>query len=100
MLVEQYSAEFQRLSRYALNLIPDEESKAERFRDCIVPPILERIIFVKVTDYTEMVHVATMAKKGIKTTPANYISKKRSISVGTFSTPPSKRQATSSSTGL
>jgi hypothetical protein len=61
MSVEQYSNEFQRLSRYAPNLIPDEELKVERFHDGLAPQILERIIFVKVTDYTEMVYVATMA---------------------------------------
>jgi hypothetical protein len=35
-----------------------------------VPRLLERIIFVKVADYSEMVHVATMAEKGIKTAAA------------------------------
>jgi hypothetical protein len=100
MLVEQYSAEFQRLSRYAPNLIPDEESKAERFRDGLAPRILERIIFVKVTDYTEMVHVATMAEKGIKTATVDYISRKRSMFAGTYSAPPSKKQPTRSSEGL
>jgi len=71
MPVEQYSTEFQRLSRYAPNLILDEELKAERFHDGLAPRILEMIIFVKVTDYIEMVHVATMAEKGIKTVAAD-----------------------------
>jgi hypothetical protein len=46
MSVEQYSAEFQKLSRDAPHLIPDEETKAERFRDGLSPQILERIIFL------------------------------------------------------
>jgi hypothetical protein len=37
MLVEEYSAEFLRLSRYDPRLILDEESKVERFRDGLPP---------------------------------------------------------------
>jgi hypothetical protein len=33
MMVEQYSARFLELSRFAPNLVPDEESKAERFEN-------------------------------------------------------------------
>jgi hypothetical protein len=32
MTVEQYSTKFIELARFAANLIPDEESKAERFK--------------------------------------------------------------------
>jgi hypothetical protein len=46
MSIEQYSAEFLRLSRYAPDLIPDEVAKIERFRDGLSPRILERIIFL------------------------------------------------------
>jgi hypothetical protein len=66
MSVEEYSTEFMRLSRYAPHLVPDKESKVERFRDSLSPRILERFIFLKVVDYTEMVHVATMTEKGIR----------------------------------
>jgi len=97
MSVEQYSAEFLRLSRYAPYLIPDEETKVEKFQGGLVPRLLERIIFVKVADYSEMVHVATMAEKGIKTAAAEYFSRKRSMPTGTSSAPPIKKQATSSS---
>jgi hypothetical protein len=37
MSVEQYSARFMELARFALNLIPDEESKAERFENGLTP---------------------------------------------------------------
>jgi hypothetical protein len=66
MSVEQYSAEFQKFSRYAPHLIPDEQTKAERFRDGLSPRILERIIFLKVTDYVDMVHTTTIVEKGIR----------------------------------
>jgi len=66
MTVKQYSAEFQRLSRYTSNLKPDEESKAKRFRDGLTTRIREMIIHVRVIDYSEMVHMTTMTEKGIK----------------------------------
>jgi len=46
-----------------------------------------------------MVHVATMAEKRIKTAAAEYFSRKWSMPTGISSTPPIKKQATSSSLG-
>jgi hypothetical protein len=85
MSVEQYSAEFLRLSRYAPYLITNEGIKVKKFRGGLAPRILERVIFVKVANYSEMVHVSTMAEIGIKTVAADYMSRKRSMSAGTFS---------------
>jgi hypothetical protein len=65
----------------------------------LTPQILERIIHVSVTDYLEMVHMATMTEKGIKAATAYHITRKRTRSAGTSSTPPPKKQATSSSVG-
>jgi hypothetical protein len=39
MTVEQYSSWFIELARFGLNLIPDEESKTERFENGINPQI-------------------------------------------------------------
>jgi hypothetical protein len=102
MLVEQYSAEFLKLSRYAPRLIPDEETKIERFRDGLSPQILEKIIFLKVTDYVDMVHTATMAEKGILEAIAYYNNRKQSLSLGAPSSPsppPPKKQSFSSRSG-
>jgi len=99
MTMEQYSAEFMRLSRYAPYLIPDEEIKVEKFQGGLAPRILEQVIFVKVADFSEMVHVATMAEIWIKTTAAYYMSRKRPMSMRTSTTSPPKKQATSSSLG-
>jgi hypothetical protein len=94
MSVEQYSAEFQKFSRYAPHLIPDEQTKAERFRDGLSPRILERIIFLKVTDYVDMVHTTTIVEKGIREATAYYINRKRSLSFWSpfisFAPPPKK----------
>jgi hypothetical protein len=100
MTVEQYSAEFQKLSRYAPHLIPDEKTKAKRFRDGLSPRIRERIIFFKITDYVEMVGTVTMIEKGIREVAADYVNRKRSLSLGTPSPPPpSKKQSFSSDSG-
>jgi hypothetical protein len=99
MSVEQYSAEFLKLFRYAPRLILVEETKIERFRDGLSPRILERVICFKVTDYADMVHIATMAEKGIKNEVADFVNKKRSMSSGAPPPPLSKRHATSSSAG-
>jgi hypothetical protein len=98
MTVERYAAEFQKLSRYAPYLIPDEETKAERFRDGLSARIRERIIYLNITSYVEMVHTATLAERGIREAAAEYASKKRTMSSGTFSPPPPpKRHSTSNS---
>ncbi|XP_062173566.1 uncharacterized protein LOC133879031 [Alnus glutinosa] len=99
MSVEQYSAKFLKLSRYAPRFIPDEETKIERFRDGLSPQILERVICFKVTDYADMVHMATMVDKGIKNAIADFVNRKQSMSLGAPPSPPSKRHVTSSSAG-
>jgi hypothetical protein len=86
MSVERYSVEFHKLSRYAPSLVPNEETKVERFRDGLTPLILKMIIFMKVTDYTDMVHTTTMAEKGIRIAAANFVSRKQSASRSTSST--------------
>jgi hypothetical protein len=91
MTVEQYSAEFQKLSRYAPHLIPNEETKAERFRDGLSPQIRERVI---ITDFYKMVHTATIVEKGICEAAADYVNRKRLMSMGAPPPPPlSKRHS-------
>jgi hypothetical protein len=51
MTVEQYSAKFMELARFATNLIPDEESKAERFENGLYLWIKERVICEKKIDF-------------------------------------------------
>jgi hypothetical protein len=82
MPAEQYLVEFLKLSSYAPHLIPDEQTKAERFRDGLSPWILEQIIVLKVADYAEMVHVFTVAEEGIREAAANYMNRKRLLSLG------------------
>jgi hypothetical protein len=94
LLVEQYSAEFLKLSRYAPHLIPNEQTKAERFLDNLSPRIKEIIAFLEITNFTKMVHIATVAKNGIKEADVGYMNMKRSMSMGAHpSPPPSKRQS-------
>jgi len=66
MTVEQYSARFIELARFAANLIPDEESKAERFENGLNPRIRERVICLEIKDYARLVEVASLAERGIR----------------------------------
>jgi hypothetical protein len=80
MLVKQYSAKFLKLSRYPPHLIPDKQTEAERFLDGLTPRIKERITFVDITNYTNMLHIATIAEREIKEVAANYANRKWSMS--------------------
>jgi hypothetical protein len=69
-----------------------------RFCDGLSPQILERVIVLNVTDYTEMVHVATMAEKGIREEAADYMNRKRmKFAESLPHLPPSKRHSSSGS---
>ncbi|XP_062170374.1 uncharacterized protein LOC133876106 [Alnus glutinosa] len=93
MTVEQYSARFMELARFAANLIPDEESKAERFENGLNPRIRERVICLEIKDYARLVEVASLAERGIQESAAVYDLKKRSKQQMTR---PVKRLATGS----
>jgi hypothetical protein len=90
MTVEQYSARFMELARFAANLIPDEETKAERFENGLNPRIRERVICLEIKDYARLVEVASLAERGIRESAAAYELKKRSKQL---TTRPFKRQA-------
>jgi hypothetical protein len=57
--VEQYSARFMELARFAANLITDEESKAERFENSLNPQI-KGVICLQIKDYARLVEVASL----------------------------------------
>ena len=96
MTVPQYSAEFLKLSRFALHLIPCEHTKAEKFCDGLIPRMREKIAILGIKDYFQMVHKANIAEKGIKEVAVDYVQKKRSMSQRAY---PSKRQAVETSSG-
>jgi hypothetical protein len=76
MTVEQYSAKFIELSRFTTNLIPDEESKAEQFKNGLNPHIKEIVICLEIKDYA-LVEVASLAERGICETTAAYNLKRK-----------------------
>jgi hypothetical protein len=65
MTVEQYSAIFMELARFAANLILDEETKVERFENGLNPCIRERVICLEIKEYARLVEVASLAERGI-----------------------------------
>ncbi|XP_062173811.1 uncharacterized protein LOC133879298 [Alnus glutinosa] len=72
MTVEQYSAIFIELARFTANLIPDEESKVERFENGLNPRIKERVICLEIKDYARLMEVASLAERGIRESAAVY----------------------------
>jgi hypothetical protein len=78
MSVEQYSARFMELARFAANLIHDEETKAERFENGLNPRIKERVICLEIKDFAKLVEVASLAKRGMQESTAAYELKKHS----------------------
>jgi hypothetical protein len=72
MTVEQYFTKFIELARFATNLIPDEESKAERFENGLNPCIKEIVICLEIKNYARLVEVASLAERGIRESAAGY----------------------------
>jgi hypothetical protein len=93
MSVEQYSARFMELARFALNLILDEESKAESFKNGLTPRVKERVLYHEIKDYARLVEVASLAERGIRVLVAAYDMKKRSKQHTSY---PAKRSAVGS----
>jgi len=92
MTVEQYSSRFIELARFGLNLIPDEESKAERFKNGLNPRIKERVMCHEIKDFVKLVDIASVAERGMRESSAAYELKRRAASQVTY---PSKRPALS-----
>jgi len=90
MTVEQYSARFMELARFAINLIPNEESKAERFEHALNPRIKERVICHEIKDLARLVEVASLAKRGIRESAATYNLERQEEQQ---TSPPAKRPA-------
>lgn len=79
MTIEQYSTKFIELSKFAPNLIPNEETKAERFLDGLLLRIREKISFLEIKECTMMVNMTMIADRGIKEVTADYTERKRSM---------------------
>lgn len=90
MTVEQYSAKFAKLSKFASILIPNEETKAKKSFYCLQPHIRGKIILFEIKEYSKMVHMAMIAKRSMKEVAACYAQRKRLMSQVMY---PLKRQA-------
>ncbi|XP_062164975.1 uncharacterized protein LOC133871563 [Alnus glutinosa] len=92
MTVEQYSAKFIELSRFGLNIIPDEETKSERFENGLNPRIKERVMCHEIRNFVKLVDIATIAERGMRESSAAYELKRRAASQVSY---PFKRPALS-----
>jgi hypothetical protein len=78
MNVEQYSNKFIELSRYAPNLVPNEETKVERFLCGLQSKIRGRVICHGIKEYTKLVDLASIAERSVNDESADEARKKRS----------------------
>jgi hypothetical protein len=92
MTVEQYSSRFIELARFGLNLIPDKESKVERFENGLNPRVKERVMCHEIRNFVKLVDIASIAERGMRESSAAYELKRRAASQATY---PSKRPALS-----
>jgi hypothetical protein len=96
MTVELYVAKFMELARFALNLVPDEESRTERFQEGLHPRIKDRVACLEIKDFTKLVNVAAIAERGYKDYEAAREKRKRFIP---YATRPVKKLAVGSGSG-
>ena len=52
------------LTRFAINLVLDDESMAERFQEGLLLRIRDRVACLEIKDFTRLVNVASIAKRG------------------------------------
>ncbi|XP_062171034.1 uncharacterized protein LOC133876803 [Alnus glutinosa] len=90
MMVEQYSSRFIELARFGLNLIPDEESKAECFENGLNPRVMERVMCHEIRNFVKLVDIASIAERGMRESSAAYELKRPAASQVSY---PSKRPA-------
>ena len=79
MTVEQCSIKFTELARFGINLIPDEVSKTECFENGLNSRIKERVVYLEIKNYVQLMNVASLAEKAIRETSVAYEHKKRSM---------------------
>jgi hypothetical protein len=85
MMVEQYSARFLELSRFAPNLVLDEESKAKRFENGLNSRIKGKVICHEIKDFTRLVDVASLAERSLNDVVAAFARKKRPMPQASYS---------------
>jgi hypothetical protein len=61
-----YASKFIELARFALNLVPDEESRIKRFQEGLHPQVRGRVACLEIKDFTKLVNVAAITEMGHK----------------------------------
>ncbi|KAK1560346.1 hypothetical protein Q3G72_025572 [Acer saccharum] len=64
--VAEYEEQFTSLSRFATQLIPDDESKGRRFLDGLHPDIRSKVEVLKLTRYADVVDRALIAERSLE----------------------------------
>jgi hypothetical protein len=78
------SSRFIELARFGLNLIPNEESKSERFENDLNPRIKERVMCHVIRNFVKLVDIASVAERGMCESSTTYELKRRAASQVTY----------------
>ncbi|XP_048135735.1 uncharacterized protein LOC125315327 [Rhodamnia argentea] len=70
MTIDQYEAEFSRLSRYAPRMVENPLDRARRFRDGPRPELRSRLISLNPRDYDKLYERGQMVERDMKERPA------------------------------
>ena len=79
LTVELYAAKFMELARFAINLVPNDESMAERFQEGLLPRIRDKVACLEIKDFNKLVNVAFIAEKWQNDKEATRENRKRFI---------------------
>jgi hypothetical protein len=96
MTIELYAANFMELARFALNLVPDEESRTERFQEGLHPRIRDMVACLEIKNFTKLVNVVAIAERGHRAYKAAREKRKQFIP---YATRPAEKLAVGSGSG-
>jgi hypothetical protein len=67
------------LERFAINLVPDDESMTERFQEGQLPRIRDKVACFGIKDFTRLINVASVVERGHNDKEATRENRKRFI---------------------
>lgn len=78
MTIEHYAAKNIEHLRFVAYLIPDEEMKAQRFQEGLLPQFRERVALLEIKDFSWLVSVAAIAEGELHIV-VEYLRKQKSL---------------------
>jgi hypothetical protein len=87
--VNEYTARFTQLSRFAAYLIPDEEKKAKKFEQGLNPRLRNQMASLDIRSFTQLVDRASLYEESLRETTVSFVDqRKRTFIQGSTSSGP------------